>query len=163
MEEIIENQEDAAESEKTNELTTLQAQCEEYLNGWKRAKADLANNQAGESRRLAEFAKFVGEALMKDLIAVLDSFALAMQSIPETDNAHEGLRVIQSQLEETLKKHGLEKITANAGDAFNPAYHEAIALVDGNDKPEGMVAEVMETGYILNGKVLKPARVTVTK
>ena len=141
MEEIIDNQEDQANEPHTpTELEALKVQCEEYLNGWKR-----------------------GEALMKDLISVLDSFALAAAAIPKTDNAYKGLSVIQSQLEEVLKKHGLEKITANIGDIFNPAHHEAIALVDGNGKPEGTVAEVMEKGYTLNGKVLKPARVTVTK
>jgi molecular chaperone GrpE len=71
--------------------------------------------------------------------------------------------IIQSQLEEVLKKHGLEKITANIGDTFDPNKHEAMALVDGNGKPPETVAEELEKGYSLNGKVLKPARVTVTK
>lgn len=160
MEEIIDNQEHPTEP---TELETVKAQCEEYLNGWKRAKADLANNQAAESKRLHEFAKFVGEALMKDLIAVLDSFALASVAIPETNDAKKGLMIIQSQLEEALKKHGLEKITAKEGDLFNPAWHEAIALVEANGKPEGTIAQEIEKGYTLNGKVIKPARVTVIK
>lgn len=149
--------------QKPSELETLKVQCEEYLNGWKRAKADLANSKAEEGRRLAEFAKFVGESMMKDLTAVLDSFALASAAIPETNDAKKGLLVIQAQLEEALKKHGLEKITASAGDAFDPAKHEAMALVDGSGKPPETVAEEIEKGYSLNGKVLKPARVTVTK
>lgn len=160
MEEITEQPTD---SQELTELATLKTQCEEYLNGWKRAKADLENSRNDEGKRLHEFAKFVNEALIKDLIAVLDSFALATQAIPETDNARKGLVIIQSQLEEILKKHGLEKITAQVGDAFNPAYHEAIALVEKNDKPEGIVAEEIEKGYTLNGKIIKPARVTVTK
>ena len=160
MEEIKNDNEQAG---TPNELETLKAQCDEYLNGWKRAKADLANNQAAEGKRLAEFAKFVGEGMMKDLIAVLDSFALAADAIPETNDAHKGILVIQSQLEEALKKHGLEKITAVVGDAFDPAKHEAMALVDGNGKPPETVAEEIGKGYALNGKVLKPARVTVTK
>lgn len=163
MDDIQNNKEEKAESHGATELITLKTQCEEYLNGWKRAKADLANNRAEEGRRLAEFAKFVSEALIKDLIAVLDSFALAAAAIPETDNAYKGLRVIQSQLEETLKKHGLEKMTVNSGDAFDPARHEAIALVDANGKPPEKVAEELEKGYILNGKVLKPAKITITK
>ena len=160
MEEIKNDNEQAG---TPNEFETLKAQCDEYLNGWKRAKADLANNQAAEGKRLAEFAKFVGEGMMKDLIAVLDSFALAADAIPETNDAHKGILVIQSQLEEALKKHGLEKITAVVGDVFDPAKHEAMALVDGNGKPPETVAEEIGKGYALNGKVLKPARVTVTK
>ena len=160
MEEITDNQGQAA---LPTELETLKAQCEEYLNGWKRAKADLANNKAEESKRLTEFAKFVGEAILKDLTAILDSFALASAAIPETNETKKGLLIIQSQLEDTLKKHGLEKITAKEGDAFDPARHEAMALVDANGKPPETVAEELEKGYSLNGKVLKPARVTVTK
>lgn len=149
--------------QEPNELETLKAQCEEYLNGWKRAKADLANSKAEEGKRLAEFAKFVGESMMKDLITVLDSFALASAAIPETNEAKKGLLIIQAQLEEALKKHGLEKITAKEGDAFDPSKHEAMALVEGNGKPPETVAEEIEKGYSLNGKVVKPARVTVTK
>lgn len=158
-----ENSGKPTEQSEPSELDTLKAQCEEYLNGWKRAKADLANNKAEEGKRLAEFAKFVGEAMMKDLTAVLDSFALASSAIPETNDAKKGLLIIQSQLEEALKKHGLEKITVKAGDMFDPSKHEAMALVDGNGKPPETVAEEIEKGYSLNGKVLKPARVTVTK
>jgi len=145
------------------ELDTLKAQCEEYLNGWKRAKADLANSKAEEGKRLAEFAKFVGESMMKDLITVLDSFALASAAIPDENDAKKGLLIIQAQLEDALKKHGLEKITTTIGDAFDPTRHEAMALVDGNGKSPETVAQEIEKGYSLNGKVIKPARVMVTK
>jgi len=145
------------------ELDTLKAQCEEYLNGWKRAKADLANSKAEEGKRLAEFAKFVGESMMKDLITVLDSFALASAAIPDENDAKKGLLIIQAQLEDALKKHGLEKITTTIGDAFDPTRHEAMALVDGNGKLPETVAQEIEKGYSLNGKVIKPARVMVTK
>ncbi len=151
------------EIKEPSELETLKAQCEEYLNGWKRAKADLANSKAEEGKRLTDFAKFVGEAMMKDLTTVLDSLALAAAAIPETNEARKGILIIQAQLEEVLKKHGLEKITANVGDDFDPAKHEAMALVDGAGKPPETIAEEIEKGYSLNGKVLKPARVTVTK
>ncbi len=158
-----ETTESATEKSQPSELDAAKALCEEYLNGWKRAKADLANSKAEEGKRLAEFAKFVGESMMKDLIAVLDSFSLATAAIPETNDAKKGLLMIRAQLEEALKKHGLEKITAEEGDAFDPARHEAMALVDANGKPPETVAEELEKGYSLNGKVLKPARVTVTK
>ena len=131
MEEITDNQEQATEP---TELETAKAQCEEYLNGWKRAKADLANNKTEEGKRLTEFAKFVGEAILRDLTAILDSFALAEAAIPETNEAKKGLLIIQSQLEDALKKHGLEKITAKEGDVFDPTRHEAMALVDADGK-----------------------------
>ena len=141
----------------------LHAKCEEYLNGWKRAKADLTNNQAAEGKRFTEFAKFALEAILKDLVIVQDSFALAIAATAETDAAYAGLQIIQSQLEETLKKYGLEKISVKEGDAFDPARHEAMALVDGNGTPPETIAQEIEKGYILNGKVIKPARVTITK
>src|SRR3989344_6839235 len=146
MEEITDNH---PEKSKPIELETLKAQCEEYLNGWKRAKADLANSKTEEGKRLADFAKFIGESMMKDLITVLDSFALAVAAIPETNEARKGIIIIQSQLEDALKKHGLEKITTQEGDAFNPAQHEAIALVDVSGKPPELVAQEIEKGYSL--------------
>ena len=156
-------QEQPTEPQKPTELETLKVKCEEYLNGWKRAQADLTNSRNEENKRLAEFAKFALESLMKDLITVLDSFSLASAAIAETDTARKGMRIIQSQLEDALKKYGLEKIMVTEGDVFDPAKHEAMALVDGNGKPPETVAEELEKGYSLNGKVLKPARVTVTK
>lgn len=138
--------------------------CDEYLNGWKRAQADLVNYRADERKRFGEFAKFSQEALLRDLITVLDSFTLALRSTPEGE-AKRGMLLIRSQLEETGKKYGLEKIAISPGDAFDPARHEAIATAQSPESaavaPDTVLEEI-EMGYSLNGKVIRPARVVVS-
>jgi len=125
---------------------------EEYLNGWKRAQADLANYKKDELKRFEEFARFANEGLVRSLLPVLDSFELAASSSdPSSDK---GFYLIKTQLETTLKEAGLEPIRPSSGDQFDLAIHEAIA---GNESDT--VAELITTGYSLNGKIIRPARV----
>ncbi len=162
---------DDTEEEKTThdptpETDGLQAKCDEYLNGWKRAQADLANFRAGESKRFEEFATFAQEGVLRDLVAVLDSFALAGAAIPETDTARKGLDLIRNQLEDTLRRHGLEKIPVKRGDPFDPVRHEAIAMEkppeDGSVMGNAILEEV-GSGYTFRGKTIRPARVKITE
>ena len=140
------------ENTGTEELKT---KCEEYLNGWKRAKADFINYQKDEAKRFEEFAKFANASLVHDLIAVLDSFDLALAG-PE---AEKGMRIIRTQLEDIVKKYGLQKIETKPGDAFDPALHESIAEEPG--EAAGTIAEVLRTGYTIHHKVIRAAQVKV--
>ena len=154
------------------ELDELKNKCEEYLNGWKRAKADFINYQKDEVKRLEQVLKFGNQELIKELISVLDSFSLALSEAEEglvadtlskeSPNSSKGLFSIQSQLESLLAKHGLEKIIVSIGQPFDPALHEAIIEVESNQSPNTVVEEV-EKGYTLHGKLIKPARVKVAK
>lgn len=127
------------------------AQCQGYLNGWKRAAADLANYKKEEARRFEDFVKLANAALILNLLPVLDSFERSGQDSP-----------IKTQLGDILKKAGVEKIEVKAGDAFNPAIHESVGE---NQTSEGnlpnTIAEVVEIGYNLQGKLLRPAKVKV--
>ena len=73
-----------------------------------------------------------------------------------------GLLMIRSQLEDALKRRGLERITVIAGQAFDPSLQEAIGEAE-SDKPVGTVAEEIERGYLLSGRVIRPARVKLSK
>ena len=70
--------------------------------------------------------------------------------------------MIRSQLRDILKSHGLEEITISAGENFNSATQEAVAEIE-SDQPTGTIIEEVEKGYLLNGRVIKPARVKVSK
>ena len=145
-----------------NECEELKNKCEEYLSGWKRAKADFINYQKDEQRRLHEFARFANEALLQNLIIVLDSFNLAVNA---AENPDKGLLIIKNQLEDILKKHGLEPIPIKTGDVFSPELHEAVAATDapmnGDAATANTIAEIMEAGYTLNGKVVRPSKVKI--
>jgi len=150
----------------SEELRALLLKCEktrdEYLDGWKRAKADFINYKKDEIKRFEELAKFSNEALLRDLIAILDSFDLGLTILGKESAAQKGFFLIKTQMEDLLKGYGLEKISVAKGDVFNPKIHEAVSEVSG-DSPPGTVVEEVEKGYMLNFKVIRPSRVKVSK
>lgn len=145
-------------------LESCKKEKDEYLDGWKRAKADLSNYKKDEQKRLEELIKFGYEEIMRELVRVLDSFELALASWqkPGDERAEKGICLIKAQLEDVLKKYGLEPITADPGSQFDPNKHEAL-LTEASDKPHGTILEEIEKGYRLNGRVIRPARVKVAK
>jgi molecular chaperone GrpE len=146
-----------------DELTAAKAKCEEYLNGWKRAQADFINYKKEEGKRFEDFAKFAGAGIIRDLLSIFDSFDLALASLDEKNPAHKGVSIIKSQFEHALKRHGLEPLAISPGkDKFDPAIHEAVMQGE-SDLPPDSVLEVIEGGYTLGGKVIRPAKVKVAK
>ena len=153
----------------------VKLKCEEYLNGWKRAKADFINYQKDEDKRFEQVLKFSNENIVRDLLMVLDSFSLAAEALTKEASSpvYKALFLIQSQLEDLLKRNGLEKLKVSLGDVFDPSVHESVAEVDwpvegqpfdvAQDKLSNTIAEEVEKGYTLHGKVVRPARVKVFK
>jgi len=135
---------------------------EEYLEGWKRAKADLINYKKEEEQRFKEFANFNLSLLMKDLITVLDSFDLGLAVLKEDDPAKKGMILIRSKLVDILKNFGLSEILVTIGEDFDPSKHEAVGEVE-SEVPAGMIAEEVERGYLLNNKVIRPVKVRISK
>lgn len=163
-----EKQEEKKEEKKISsgedELARCQKEREEYLDGWKRAKADLINYKKDEVKRFEAVVKFANEAIIRDLINVLDSFDLALVALENKGDKKDekGLYLIRQQLEDLLRQNGLERIMVSVGQPFDPSLHEVIASVE-SDKPSDTVVEEVEKGYLLNGKLIRPARVKVSK
>jgi molecular chaperone GrpE len=150
--------------EAVDELAKCQKEKDEYLDGWKRAKADLINYKKDEAKRFESVIKFSNESIIRDLINVLDSFDLALVSLQEDGDQkkEKGLYLIRQQLEDILKQNGLERIIVSEGQPFDPALQEAIASVE-SEKESGTIIEEVEKGYLLNGRLIRPARVKVAK
>lgn len=146
------------EQQEQEELNKCKAEREEYLNGWKRAKADLINYQKDDAKRFEEVIRFGYKAIIKDLLSLMDSLELAAAA----PNPDKGLIAIRGQLWELLKKYGVEKIVVKVGEPFNPKEHESMAEVE-SDKAEGLVAQELSSGYALNGQVILAAKVNITK
>lgn len=145
------------------ELDQCKREREEYLDGWRRAKADLINFKKEEAERLSALLRTGNENIIRDLITVLDSFDLGIIATGESNPAvMKGMVLIKTQLEDILKRHGLEKIAVTKGEMFDPAKHEAIGEMD-SEYPEGAVAEEVERGYRLYDRVIRAARVRVSK
>ena len=141
-------------------ITKLEKEKDEYLNGWKRAKADSINQQKDELKRMEEIMKFANADIIKDLLLVLDSFELSLLATKDPE-AKKGIEIIYSQLEKLLSKQGLKKIKA-IGEKFDPALHEAM-LQEESDKESGTILEEMVKGWKLNGKVIRPTKVKISK
>ena len=150
-------------------LEKCEAERIEYLDGWKRAKADFVNYKNEEMRRLEELKNYLTGSMIHDILPVLDSFDLASESLKaesehEDHGRHEehGLLLIRLQMLDILKKMGLEPIIVKPGDAFNPQRHEALAEFE-SDIPAGAIHDEVQKGYMLNGRVIRPARVRLAK
>lgn len=152
---------------RQEEIEKIKKEREEYLDGWKRAMADFSNYKKDELKRVESILKLSNEQLIRDLLPVLDSFDLALDSFLTSTSNHpdtkieKGIYLIRSQFEDVLKKYGLERITAPPGTPFDPAVHDAVVSVEG--KESGTIAEEVERGYTLAGKIIRPVRVKVVK
>lgn len=145
-------------------LAEYQKQRDEYLTGWQRERADFLNYKNEIGQRFEEITKYANINLIKELILILDSFDLAIQhGEKEQDNKYlKGVYLIKSQLESILTKNGLE-IIKSKGEKFNPFYHEAVRETESSEASAGTIIEEIEKGYLLNGKVVRPAKVIIAK
>ena len=149
----------------SEELAEAERQRDEYLAGWQRAKADFLNYKKEEMARLQDAIKYGSEDLIKEVITVMDDFDLALRMMEKNGGANgvdKGIYMIRSKVEDVLKKRGLEKIAIAVGDEFDPAVAEAM-LEAPSDRPPGTIIEEIEPGYRLHEKVIRPARVILSK
>jgi molecular chaperone GrpE len=153
---------DAQNDNQTSELEEVIKQRDEYLAGWQRTKADFINYKKDEMKRMEEVARYGSESLIKDLISVMDNFDLALRSLEKAGPVEKGIYLIRSQVEDILRKRGLEKVSVKPGDLFDPSIAEAMTEVE-SDKPHGTVVEEIEPGYRLHDKIVRAARVIVSK
>jgi molecular chaperone GrpE len=150
-------------SDLAEKLAAVEKQRDEYLAGWQRAKADFANYKKEEMAHLQDIAKYGSQDLIRDLVGVLDNFDLGLRSMEKNGApVDKGIYLIRMQIEDILRKRGLAKVELKPGDKFDPAVAEAMAEIP-SDKPEGTIVEEVEPGYKLHDKVIRAARVIVSK
>jgi len=130
-----------------------------------RALADNENFKRRVQRETEEVRKYATESVLADLLPVLDNLGLAIEHAG-TNEACKGLvmgvDMTRKIFLDTLKRHGLECVGA-CGEAFDPGVHEAIGAVCEPGQQEGCVAKVTQAGYVLKGRVIRPAKVLVNK
>ncbi len=143
------------------ELKICQKERAENLAGWQRAQADFINYRRRQEEQMAEWSKMFGEGLIRDLLPVLDALDA---SISKSGNGGEGdgFKMIKDQLMRVLSQHGLTEIKTT-DEQFNHDFHEAVEAVEKEGLEEGKILEEVQKGYLLNGKVLRVAKVKVSK
>ena len=131
-----------------------------------RKQAEFENFKKRTDRERAEFVKYASSELMREVLNVVDSFELALNDTGSEDGegvrVRQGFDLIYKQLLDSLKRFGLETIEAE-GHPFDPNIHEAVNTEASNDAPEGTVLAELRRGYLLQGKLLRPAMVTVAQ
>jgi molecular chaperone GrpE len=158
------------EDTNKNEVEELKLKCEEYLNGWKRERADFLNYKKDEAERISSLVKYANEDIIYKLIPILDNFNLAAKHLQD-----QGFLQIKKQLEDLLAKEGIETIEV-LGKPFDPNTMEILGTASTENSGESKeisgvpdsaeadtVAEEVQKGYTLNGKLIRPAKVKIVK
>lgn len=153
------------EPDLETQLVEAQAQAAEYLDGWQRARAELANFKKRIERERAEWETTLRSDLILELLPVLDDFDLALDNLPQEIADHEwvdGVTLIHRKLLAQLEKLGLGVIETG-GQSFDPELHEAVTQEESAEYEAGQIIGVLRKGYTLNDKVIRVAQVRVAR
>jgi molecular chaperone GrpE len=148
-----------------DKLLEKEKEAKENYEKYLRSAAELENYKKFAAKERADLIRYNNENIIRDILPILDSLdrALDLAGTPKDVNAFiDGVRMIQEQLLNCLEKYGVRKIEA-AGREFNPNIHEALLQVESEEHKENHVVSEFEKGYLLNDRLLKPAKVSVSK
>jgi len=145
------------------DVEELTRERDEYLDSLQRLKAEFDNYRKRAAREQASFAARAGESLLKELLPILDDLERALDAAESHEEAklEEGVRLVHRSLFEALRKQGLEVIETDG--AFDPHVHEALLSQPVEDAEPGSVVQVLQKGYRLGDRVLRPARGVVAE
>jgi molecular chaperone GrpE len=154
---------DASPQTAAGEVEDLRRQLAEKQDRLLRAVAEVDNVKRRTQRERDEYVRYANEGLVRDLLPILDNFDRALEAARATHEAAkvvEGVALIQRELLKTLERVGVTRYSA-VGERFDPNRHDAAGrVVSVNQPPDTVVAE-LTPGYVLNGRVLRPAQVLV--
>ena len=156
----VQQQETQAEQSGEEILAALQAERDEALDRWKRSAADFDNFRKRATREREEYVTLANERLVKELLPILDDLERALIAATEHEEAalEDGVRLVHQSLAGLLQRQGIQEIDASG--MFDPHVHEAL-LSQPSDAVEGSVIDVVQKGYTLGDRVVRPARVVV--
>jgi len=147
------------------ELEKARQEAKEYLDGWQRSRAELANFRKRVDReRQEQYNRIAGDILCR-FLGVIDDFERALKDQPEdldSTSWADGIKMIYKKLESILEAEGVEVI-ASEGEQFDPHFHEAISQEESDAHDEGEIIDVIQRGYRMGDRVIRPAIVRVAK
>lgn len=138
----------------------------DYMRKWQQAQADLANFRRRAQQEQEQFAALAAAQAMELVLPALDSFERAFRTLPESLQRLtwiEGIALVDFQLRRALELHGVTPFEPKPGEPLDPARHQAVAHAETDAHPEGAVVEVVQRGYELRGRALRPALVRVAR
>jgi molecular chaperone GrpE len=152
-----------------NRLTALEAELAEQKDRLLRALAETENVRRRAQREREDASKYAVTAFAKDLLSAADNLRRALDSLPEAEVKDErtrsllaGVAATERELLSVFERHGIRRIDPK-GDPFDHNFHQAIFEAEREDQPSGTVVEVLQPGYVLHDRLLRPAMVGVAK
>ncbi len=156
---------DEAVLDDLEQLRKQAAERDEFLNLLQHLRADYANYQKRVQKEVDTVRRFASQPLILDLLAGLDNLERAMQTADTAGNSTgllQGIRLVHQQLLAALARHGVRPIAAQ-GKTFDPEFHEALLEQPAPDRPDRAVLQELQKGYLLHDRVIRPAKVVVSK
>ena len=168
-EEVLEEQEQTEETVEIDPLVVAQAEAAEYKDKYLRAHADFENSKRRLEKDKMNAVSYANESFAKDILAVMDSFENALASMDNSvedssevlENMKEGVNLTFEQLKKILEKNSIKEVSCEG--EFDPEVHQAIMQVESDDHEVGDVVQVMQKGYTIKDRILRPAMVSTCK
>jgi molecular chaperone GrpE len=158
--EDIEHEMEVAAQEAVDGPAAPPAPADDFRDRYLRTLADFENFRKRSEREKADFQRYALVGMVRDLLPVLDNFDRGLEHAEEGDEFHKGMALIYKQLYDVLQRHGLKPIT-ESGVRFDPNIHEGVVRVEDPSVPSHTVVAVLQKGYFLHDRLLRPAMVQV--
>ena len=160
---------EAAEPSPKTRVTELEAELAEYKDRLLRALAETENVRRRAQREREDASKYAIAGFARDLLSAADNLRRALESLPESEAKDErtrsllaGVAATERELLGVFERHGIKRIDPK-GEVFDHNFHQAIFEAERPDRPNGSVVEVLQPGYVLHDRLLRPAMVGVAK
>ena len=161
--------EEMSKEQLVERLEEITQEAKRYYDLYLRAQAEIENLKKRFQKEREQFIRFANESLIKDLLNVVDNLERAVEHSKEQDQSLDSIKALKEGIELTLKgmkdvlkKAGLEEFES-LGKRFDPNYHHAVEQRFDPSAEPGIVVEELQKGYILNGRLIRPAMVVVNK
>ena len=153
---------EGADADAAAEIEALKAKADENWDRYLRAAAEVENVRKRAVRDVEHARKFALENFGRELLAVKDSLEMGLEAAEsaDADSLRAGSEATCKQLKATLERFGVTVVDPH-GEPFDPEFHEAMSMMPAADVEPGSVVTVVQKGYTLNGRLLRPARVIV--
>src|SRR5210317_656016 len=165
---VEEEQTDTEETVEADPLEAALAEAAEYKDKYLRAHADFENSKKRLEKDKMNAVAYANESFAKDILAVMDSFENALASMEETEDSSEvlekmkeGVTLTHEQLKKVLEKNHIKAVACEG--EFDPEVHQAIMQVESDTHESGEIVQVMQKGYTIKDRVLRPAMVSTSK
>ena len=168
QEEVLEESVETEETVEVDPLEVAQAEAADYKDKYLRAHADFENSKRRLEKDKMNAVSYANESFAKDILAVMDSFENALASMDNTEessevltNMKEGVNLTFEQLKKILEKNSIKEVSCDG--EFDPEVHQAIMQVESDKHEVGDVVQVMQKGYTIKDRILRPAMVSTCK